>query len=153
MHRLSAFAGARAIMMMAALILLAAGQGLAAEDGGPSAPQAKTAAYWIDQGGLYATYGNFQAAVNAFATALNLDPENAEAHFGLGLALGEMGDYANAMSSIDRAISLKPDEGRYYYGRGWILLLSGRSEEARPELMKAADLGSAEAQEYLQDRN
>lgn len=82
---------------------------------------------------------------------MTLNRNDPEAYFDLGLALGEMGAYPRALDSMDKAIALNPDEGRYHYGRGWVLLRSGRSEAAKPELMKAAELGSTEARSYLHD--
>jgi Flp pilus assembly protein TadD len=117
----------------------------------PAKQQDKTFAQWMDRGGLLSTYGNYKAAVQAYEKALALSPNDAEAHFDLGLAWGQMGDYIKALSSIDKAIALSPDEGRYHYGRGWALMLFGRSEEAKLELMKAAELGSPEARHYLQN--
>lgn len=129
------------------LTLAAAGQ---AEYANPAIPSGETAAHWLDQGGMLCTYGNFKAAVSAYEKALALSPNDGEIHFSLGVAYTEMGDYTNALAAIDKAISLAPDNARYHYGRAWSLLLAGRAAEARPSFQRAAELGSADAQNYLQ---
>lgn len=127
--------------------LVSAGQ---AEYANPSIPSGETAAYWLDQGGMLCTYGNFRGAVRAYEKALALAPGDSETHFSLGVAYTEMGDYTNALASIDKAISLAPDKARYQYGRAWSLLLAGRAAEARPNFQRAAELGNIDAQNYLQ---
>ncbi|RJQ80087.1 MAG: tetratricopeptide repeat protein [Desulfobacteraceae bacterium] len=150
MHRFQAFIKTGACMAIGCLMLLALVPSVQAEYTNPALPDRETFAYWMDQGGFFCTYGNFKAAVRAYEKALGLSPDNAEAHFNMGLALCEMGDFTKARGKIDKAIALRPDEGRYRYGRGWLLLLSGRPDEARPELLKAAELGSTEARNYIQ---
>ena len=107
-------------------------------------------AYWLDQGGLFATYGNFPMAIEAYKKALALDANNSEAYFNMGVAYGEMGDVDQALVSINKAISLDTQNGRYYYGRGWVHLRSGQKESARPDFEKAAELGNLDAVIYLQ---
>ncbi|MFZ1983843.1 MAG: tetratricopeptide repeat protein [Desulfatitalea sp.] len=129
------------------LVLAPCGQ---AEYANPAIAGQGTAAYWLDQGGMLCTYGNFKAAVRAYEKALALDPRDSEIHFSLGVAFAEMGDYPNALVNIDKAIALSPDKARYQYGRAWTLLLSGRAQEAQPLFQRAADLGNIDAQNYLQ---
>ena len=121
-----------------------------AEYRNPAIPGQEKAAYWLDQGGMLCTYGNFKAAIHAYEKALALAPGDSEIHFSLGVAYTEMGDYANALASIDKAIALAPDKARYQYGRAWSLLLAGRTDEARPIFLRAAEMGDIDAQHYLQ---
>ena len=121
-----------------------------AEYRNPAVPGQDTAAFWMDKGGLYSTYGNFPAAIRAFEKSLALSPNNSEAYFDMGVAYGEMGDYQNALENISTAIRLDPTNGRYLYGRAWIMLRSGRHKEAQAEMTRAANLGSADAKLYLQ---
>jgi len=116
----------------------------------PALPNKDTAAYWLDQGGLLSTYGNYPAAIHAYEKTLKIDPSNSEAHFDMGLAYAEMADYPRALANIDKAIFLSADNGRYFYGRAWVLMLSGQSEKALSDFEKAAELGSTDAKMYLQ---
>lgn len=107
-------------------------------------------AYWLDQGGLFATYGNYPEAIKAYQKAIELDPHNAEAYFDLGVSYGEMGDIDQALLYINKAISIDAQQERYYYGRGWTLLRAGQKKQALEDFQKAADMGDLDAIMYLQ---
>lgn len=106
--------------------------------------------YWLDQGGLFATYGNYSRAVEAYKKALALDDANSKAHYDIALAYSELGELEQALAEINRAIALNPEQSRNYYGRAWILLKSGRSAEAMDDFRKAADMGNLDAIAYLE---
>jgi tetratricopeptide (TPR) repeat protein len=108
------------------------------------------ATYWLDQGGLFATYGNYKAAVAAYQKALTLDANSSKAYFNLAVAHTELGELDQALAEINRAIALDPGQDRYYYGRAWLLLRLGRKGEAMDSFHKAADMGSLDAIAYLQ---
>ena len=136
-------------ILLGLIIMLASAQAAQSEYVNPALPEQDTAAYWLDRGGFFTTYGNYPAAIRAFEKCLELDPNNSEAYFNLGVAQAEMEDYAKAISNIDKAIFLSADNGRYYYGRAWVLMLSGQSLKALPDFQKAADLGNLDAEMYL----
>jgi tetratricopeptide (TPR) repeat protein len=115
----------------------------------PAISDKNSAAYWLDRGGLFATYGNYQAAVAAYKKALQMDGNLSKAHFDMGVAYGEMGDFDQALSQIDTAITLSPDTAAYYYGRGRVLLLAGRHARAMEDFQKAAAMGNRDAKAYL----
>jgi tetratricopeptide (TPR) repeat protein len=105
--------------------------------------------YWLDQGGLFATYGNYSDAVKAYKRALALDDSNSKAHYDIALAYGELGEMDSALAEINRAIALDTEQSRYYYGRAWILLRSGQRAKAMADFHKAADMGNLDAIAYL----
>ena len=107
------------------------------------------AVYWLDLGGLYATYGNYSAAVEAYQKALTLDANNSKAYYDMSVARAELGQMDQALAEINRAIALAPDRDRYYYGRAWLLLRMGRSPEAMDNFRKAAEMGNLDAKAYL----
>lgn len=107
-------------------------------------------AYWLDQGGLFATYGNYPAAIRAYQKAIELDARNAEAFFDLGVAYGGMNDTQQALVYINKAISMDGLQERYYYGRAWVLLMDGQKEQANQDFKKAADMGDLDAILYLE---
>lgn len=113
------------------------------------AADSQNPAYWLDQGGLFATYGNYFKAVESYKKALTLDDNNSKAHYNLALAYGELGQPDQALAEINRAITLDAEQDRYYYGRAWILLKSGRTAEAMDDFRKAADMGNLDAIAYL----
>lgn len=105
--------------------------------------------YWLDQGGLFATYGNYFRAVESYKKALTLDDNNSKAHYNIAIAYGELGQLAQALAEINRAVALDAEQGCYYYARAWILLKSDRSAEAMDDFQKAADMGNLDAIAYL----
>lgn len=108
------------------------------------------ATYWLDQGGLFATYGNYQAAVEAYNKALALDANNSRAYFDMSVAHAELGALDLALEEINRAIALDAGQDRYYYGRAWLLLKISRMDDALENFQKAADMGNLDAIAYLQ---
>jgi tetratricopeptide (TPR) repeat protein len=115
----------------------------------PAMPGPDEALYWLDQGGLLATYGNYPAAARAYRKALELAPNSSEGHFDLGVTLAEMGRLDEGLAQVDHALSLNPQEARYHYGRGRILLLSGQPAQALADFSKAASLGSIDALVFM----
>lgn len=107
-------------------------------------------AYWLDQGGLFATYGNYPAAIRAYQKAIEIDAQNAEAYFDLGVAYGGMDDTEQALVYINKAISMDGTQERYYYGRAWVLLMNGQKEQAHQDFQKAANMGDLDAILYLE---
>jgi tetratricopeptide (TPR) repeat protein len=123
---------------------------LLADYSNPKVPaDAQDPVYWLDQGGLFATYGNYSKAVQAFKKALALDDNSSEGHYDIALAYNELGQPESALAEINRAIALDPGQSRYYYGRAWILLKFGHSKEAMDDFQKAADMGNPDAISYL----
>ena len=58
----------------------------------------------------YFKSGQFPAARSEFARAVELDPVNDYAHFGLGLALMRVGDEAGARRHLKLAVAMRPRE-------------------------------------------
>ena len=74
--------------------------------------------------------GQFEEAVQAFDRAIQLNPDNAEAHSNRGVALQRQGRLEEAVQSIDRAIQLNPDYAEAYSNRGVALQELGQLNEA-----------------------
>lgn len=106
--------------------------------------------YWIDRGALYATYGNYKAAVDAYQKAMELDPSLSMVFYNLGLAYAEMEAFDQALANLNKAIMMSPRNSRYYYARARVLLLSGKQERAGHDFRKAADMGNPDAKAYLE---
>lgn len=121
-----------------------------AKDRRTAKPDKSDPRYWIDKGGLYATYGNTDTAIQYFKKALELAPQNSEARFHLALAYAEKGRHQRAVDTISRALASEPENGRYRYARGWIYQLAGKQENAMADMQKAAELGNADAKRYLE---
>ena len=107
--------------------------------------------YWLNKGAICATYGNDKAAIKHFKKAIQLDPNNASAHFNKGICYGEIGQYDEALLSINKAIDMYPERGSYFYGRGRVYLLSGEKAKAMEDFKRATELDNRDAQNYLQN--
>ena len=131
-------------------VIPAAAQQRPAEYANPAVSDQTDPAYWFDLGGLFATYGNYMAAVEAYQKALALNPNMHQAFFASGVAYMEMGNQDEALNRINRAIDLAPQVAHYYYGRARVILLSGQPTQARDDFRKAAEMGDPDARAYLQ---
>ena len=89
-------------------------------------------------GGLLFEIRDYQAAVAAFR--LELDPENAETHRNLGMALGLNGNPSDALAEFERAIDLKPDFALGYYEWGMLLKDEQDHWEAIAKLRQPTEL-------------
>ena len=63
----------------------------------------------------YYQSSRFEAAAAEFATAVELDPVNDYAHFGLGLALRRTGDVVGARRHLRLAVVMRPDNADYQH--------------------------------------
>lgn len=59
--------------------------------------------------------GDFNAAIDSARQAVLLKPDNALAHFNLGLLLADSGDFASAIRESRKAISLEPFQSVFYF--------------------------------------
>jgi Flp pilus assembly protein TadD len=64
-------------------------------------------------GRAYYRTGRFPKAGEEFAAAVDLDPVNDYAHFGLGLALLKQGDRVGARRHLKLAVAMRPDNADY----------------------------------------
>src|SRR5438876_1162665 len=72
--------------------------------------------------------------------ALELDPELAEAHMSLALALVAAFDWRNGLKEFDRALELNPNLAFAYELQAWTLNRLGRFDEAIAKTRKAVEL-------------
>ncbi len=72
--------------------------------------------------------------------ALALDPNLAEAHLSLAIALFSARDYAGSVQSLERALALDPGLALAYDQYGWTLLGFGRPDESVAQERKALEL-------------
>jgi adenylate cyclase len=72
--------------------------------------------------------------------ALELDPELAEAHMSLALALVSVYDWRNGLKEFDRALELNPNLAFAYELQAWTLNGLGRFDEAIAKTKKAVEL-------------
>jgi Flp pilus assembly protein TadD len=77
----------------------------------------------------YFRSGRFDAAAAEFAIAVDLDPVNDYAHFGLGLALQKTADLVGARRHLRIAAAMRPDNANY---RSALAALVGPNDDGAP---------------------
>lgn len=89
-----------------------------------------------NEGVKYALAGLFAQAAQIFQQAVRLDPQFADAHFALGHAYYDMGQWGNAIDSFKRAIELNPTDleaqERLEQARGMLARENGKTEKTAP---------------------
>jgi Flp pilus assembly protein TadD len=73
---------------------------------------------------------HYDEAIGAYREAVRLDPRNALAHYGLGVAYSRTGQDEQAMAAYREAIRLQPDHADTHYGLGVVAERQGHDAEA-----------------------
>ena len=74
--------------------------------------------------------GRLDEAVDAKQTTVALSPQDAEAHYNLGVLLQDLGRLEDAEASYSQALALKPDYAEAHYNLGITLKDLGRLEDS-----------------------
>jgi len=115
-----------------------------------------SAVEWLKRGILLSfDSGNYNAAVDAFTKAIELDPRLINAYSFRGNAYFNLGDYKQAIRDYNKAIKLSPLDREYayiYYNRGNVYYMLGDHQQAIRDYKIAARLGLRDAQNFLRTR-
>ena len=98
------------------------------------------AAAQYQHGNLLWQRGAREDAVAAYASAVALDPDNADARNNLGNALVELGRSEAAIPHLAEALALRPDHAPAHYNLGNALVAAGRGAEAEERFRSALRL-------------
>lgn len=105
---------------------------------------------FLEKGKSKQSIGDYRGAISDYTKAIELDPENAEAYHGRGLAKALLLENRGAISDYTKAIELNPENaGKYYYSRGLSKLLLDLNSDGCLDLSKAAELEYGEAYEQI----
>jgi tetratricopeptide (TPR) repeat protein len=102
----------------------------------------------MDRGGEYAEQGEYDEAIAEFQAAIELEPNNPDAHRNLGTAYGEQGKWEEAAAAYEKAIELDPDFGEAYGDLVWPYVELGRLQEAIAAGEKGIELAPNYAMAY-----
>ncbi|MFQ5843395.1 MAG: tetratricopeptide repeat protein [Planctomycetota bacterium] len=83
--------------------------------------------------------GAFEAAVDSFRQALQLQSDYAEAYNNLGLALSRMGRETEATEAFERALKIDPKMGEVYNNLGFLYHTAAQFERAAQMFGQAID--------------
>ncbi|MBI4233219.1 MAG: tetratricopeptide repeat protein, partial [Chloroflexi bacterium] len=84
--------------------------------------------------------GRLSEAERLYVHALDLDPDDPEAHNNLGNLLGDTGRPQEAEEELRKALALRPDYPEVHYNLGVLLGQTGRPQEAEGAYRKALAL-------------
>ncbi len=85
--------------------------------------------------------GDYDSAIADYTQAIRLDPTDASAYYGRGLAYFFTGDYDSAIADYTEAIRLDPKNAMAYYDRGLAYRLKGQRAAAERDYAQAKRLG------------
>ena len=92
--------------------------------------------------------GRVQEAIREFDEVLNVNPSFPEAHFYLGEAHSQAGDWDKAILHTRRAIELSPKSPAYRNQLAMIFVQQKRYKDALPEILRAIELKPANFLEF-----
>jgi tetratricopeptide (TPR) repeat protein len=96
----------------------------------------KEAQKFFNQGSDAQAAHRLTEAINAYRTAIQLDPGYFDAHYNLGLAATEAGNVPLALSAYEGALAIVPDSLDARYNFGLLLKQAGYTTDAINELEK-----------------
>lgn len=101
----------------------------------------------IRHGWRYYRYGEFNPAVASFNSALEKNPQSAEAYMGLAIAWKDKKDYDKSIEYFSKAIEAEPKSG-YFWLRGEVWVKKKDFEQAIEDYTRAINLDPSFAAAY-----
>src|ERR1043166_1387690 len=96
---------------------------------------------YLNLGVVDSLEGNPTAAIKNFQTAIELNPDYAEAYFNIGAVQYKIGALKKAEEAFLKAIELEPDYGRAHYSLGFVYFDQKKYDLAKVHAEKAAESG------------
>ena len=112
-----------------------------------------TAQEWIDQGFALYNQSKYDASLQAFGKAIDLDPGNADAWYNKGVVLFEQGKINDSLQAFNKSIEIDPLDADSWYNKGSALAALGRSTEAEDAFAKAGELEVFKKSGELKSKN
>jgi len=109
----------------------------------------KEAGDYNDRGVAHYESGRFDAAMDDYCEALNLDPDHAEARSNKGWVFHVKEDYETAIAEFDQALKLQPELAAAYHGRGECKAALGRNDQALKDMTQAIRRMPQDAELYV----
>lgn len=102
-----------------------------------------------DRGVAHYDNGRFDAAMDDFCEALQLDADHAMARSNKGWVFHVRQDYETAIAEFDQALKLQPELASAYHGRGKCNAAMGRNAEALKDMTQAIRRRPQDAELYV----
>ncbi len=100
------------------------------------------ASHWVDLGDSIGEDGDYQAAIEFYQRALQIDSKWSSAHKGLGIAALKRKDWDSALSSLRATVEFDPTDWYGHFELGDLLWEKGRTGEARTAYAEAVRNGA-----------
>jgi tetratricopeptide (TPR) repeat protein len=94
---------------------------------------------YLLRGKLAYQAGQYQAAAEAFAKAVEAAPDSTRARVNLGSALAALKRNPEAIAEFRKALELDPEQPTAHFNLSQLLLEAGKPDEAIPSLIKAVE--------------
>ena len=105
---------------------------------------------WFEQGFyIMHTSSNYQEAIRAFASSIQLDPTNARTYLNRGMSYERINNMQQAIADYSKAIELVPKDAKAYYIRGALFWRLGKDMQALSDIGISAELGYRLAKDFL----
>ena len=105
---------------------------------------------WFEQGFyIMHTSSDYQEAIRAFASSIQLDPTNARTYLNRGMSYERINNMQQAIADYSKAIELVPKDAKAYYIRGVLFWRLGKDTEALDDIRISAELGYRQATDFL----
>jgi hypothetical protein len=130
------------IIIAAAVIILAALALVVLRRLRPGKKTGETASFSTayNNGNSYYRQKKYDAAVNEYSKAIELDSSKVIAYSNRGAAYSAMGDYPKALADHSKAVALDPSYALGYYNRAMVYKGMDRREEAMADLQRVITL-------------
>jgi uncharacterized protein (TIGR02466 family) len=96
--------------------------------------------YLNNLGNIYRSANRLEDAISCYQKALELNPESADSHLNLGIALTEKGEIVGAIAAFEAALSVNPYHPRAHITLGDLLQSQGELDRAIASYQKAIAL-------------
>ncbi|OGW20751.1 MAG: hypothetical protein A2Z82_01875 [Nitrospirae bacterium GWA2_46_11] len=103
-----------------------------------------SAADWFKKGYQHSLKKEYDSAIEAYSSAIALNPNYVYAYSGRGAAYNDKGQYDRAIEDYNKAIALDPNYALAYNNRGIAYAMKGNMGRAISDFQKACDMGDEE---------
>ena len=110
-------------------------------------PEFSSGIFLWDVGNTLYKLGRYSEAIASYDQALEFKPDNDQAWYNRGVALGNLGRYSEAIASYDQALQIKPDDPNPFYNKACCYALQGNIDLAIKNLQQAINLNPDEYRE------
>ena len=105
-----------------------------------AAASAQDVKYYNDKADESYNIGNYKLAITNYSSAIKLDPANAYAYNGRGLAYTSINQFALAIQDFNKAIQIATGVSLAYANRGYVFFLTNQLDYAITDYTKAISL-------------